>query len=192
MNKNEYLSSLKQELDSMPDAEKNEILRDQEEYINEAIKSGRAENNVVEALGSPKELAQELRAHFQINKASDEKKIIPKLRSTLDAVLALCILAPFNLIFVLGPFCGFIGFLLAVWGAAFALFLSGLAASLFSFLFIPQFIFFITMFFGSLAIAGLGALGLLGSYEFTKWFLKLALSYLRWNIKFISGESNEK
>jgi uncharacterized membrane protein len=188
LKKAEYLAALKSELAVFNEVEANEVIRDQEEYIVEAIKSGRDEESVVKALGSPKDLAQELKASYQINKATHEEKILPKFKSVLKAILALCVLAPFNLIFVVGPFFGAIGVLVAIWAVALTISALGLGGVPFSLLGIANVALFSTIMFSSLALFCFGILCLVGSFVLTKYFLTFTASYLKWNYQFITGE----
>lgn len=189
MRKNEYLRQLTDELQGLPESEINEILRDQQEYISEALKSGRHEDEVIRSLGTPKELAKELKAHHQIRSAVTEKKLMPKINKVLKATLAIGVLTPFNLIFVLGPFLGVCGVLLACWAVSAAMIALGLGGVGLAFLSFPAGAFlFLTLLFSSFAGLGMGLLFLVACYFLSQWFLRGLLQYLKWNFDLIIGE----
>ena len=62
MNKMEFLNLLRKGLDGLPIEDINDIIRDQEEYINDAMAAGKSEQVGVDSLGDPKVLAATLRA----------------------------------------------------------------------------------------------------------------------------------
>lgn len=191
MNKEQYLERLKLQLSNLSESDINEIIRDQEEYINEGLRQGRAEGDIIKSLGDPTDLAKELKATSQIHSAGKEEKLLPKTNRLLKAIGATLVLTPFNLIFVLGPFCGLIGILVAFWSVSFTLGLMGLV-------FIPTSLItigsgvtiFLFSLFTSIAITGFGILFLVSSYYLTLGLYKLFIRYLKWNVDFITGGSN--
>lgn len=62
MNRKVFLEQLEQALAGMPAEEIREIVADYQEYFSDAQEAGRAEDEVVAALGSPQKLAKELKA----------------------------------------------------------------------------------------------------------------------------------
>ena len=104
MKKEEFLKQLDLSLVGISLHERQDILRDQEEYIREAVSAGRNEESVIASLGSPKELATNLSVDTKIQKAVKTDAFGKQIQNTFSAVLAILALAPLNLIFVLGPF----------------------------------------------------------------------------------------
>lgn len=213
-NKSEYLYELKNHLARLPDPERADILRDQEEFFREATLSGRTEADVIGSLGDPKQLAKTLIAESRIAASENAFKtgeelsttasgagtsgganpsFSTQMNATLRAFFAIITLAPFNLIFVLGPFLALMGCLFAGWaiGAAslFAGFagiffiaseLTGVGASLWAqvsstFLALGVIVF---------SVAFLGLMTWLSS-----WVARISVRYMRWNLDLIVERS---
>lgn len=193
MTKNEFLKKLKDELKGVSESEITDILRDQEEFIHEALLNGRTEESVITSLGDPKELARNLKAEMKIEKATTETQLTKQVSNTFNAAVAIMVLAPFNLIFVLGPLLGLFGVTLAGWAIAFACFATGIALLIAFFtvlLFIPAGILIhLTTFFTFAGILGLSMLGFLVMILITRFIVKMTLSYLTWNLKFIKTQN---
>lgn len=207
MTKQEFLKILEAELKRLPESDRADILRDQEEYIREAMSDGRSEAHVIDSLGDPAKLAKALVAEARI--AETEQAVAPsgsasapprpaglptQMSATVRAVFAFAALAPFNLIFVLGPFCAICGILFAGWavGGAIALVGGGVL-----FVWLTELLTLGGSFWATIAsillgtgilALGAGALGLLAL--FTAQFLQLTLKYLRWNIDLILNQKN--
>lgn len=190
--KSEYLNQLEKHLGGIPEDDRKDILRDQNEYISEALRSGRTEMDVLQALGDPKILARNLIAELRLG-TKDSPVTSTDLRQggrqVLDGVLALIALTPFNLIFVLGPFCAAIGILIAFWTVTGVLFVLGLSAVVAPFTaaalvaISPWAVAAIV--FGGLAVFGLGLAAAGIMFLTTRAFLFLTMKYLRWNYNLI-------
>lgn len=189
MTKNDFLNALRRELVGFSPEEIEDIMRDQEEYIADAMASGRTEFEAVKALGYPSNLARELKASRHLKSAEVDNKLFSKSESMVHVVIALCVLTPFNLIFVLGPFLALCGIIFSMWSVGLSGVLTGVALVLASFLmmFVGPLI-FIGSFFGSLTIVGLSVLFIFGCYVVTLGFLKMMVWYLRKNLEFIQGK----
>ena len=115
------------------------------------------------------------------------------MRGVFGAVGALLVLAPFNLIFVLGPFLAVLGVTFAGWVVAVtmgAVAVVLLGAFLLEFLFIGTALTVqLSTFFTFLGCIGLASLFIVGMYYVTKIIFKLILSYLRWNLNFIQNQA---
>ncbi len=187
MNRKEFIDQLKSSLSRLPQAEINEIIRDQEEYIQDAIQAGRSEENVIASLGDPKTIAASLNATTQIEKAVGATSLKQQAGHTFQAVFAMLALAPFNLIFVLGPFLGFAGLVFGGWVASSSIALSVVAvliAFLFKFAFASAGIFsFLSMLLFLLGALGAATLALIAMYHISHFFLTSTIRYLRWNLK---------
>ena len=96
---------------------------------------------------------------------------------------------------MVGIFFGMVGVLIGLWAAAGSIALSGLAvflAALFSPLLpwlMPELnaVTLVGAGFIGVGLAALGSLGCIGCYYLTKWFYKLTVMYLKFNIKIIRG-----
>lgn len=191
MNRNEFLAQLRQHLAKLPLSEINDIVRDQEERIHEALSSGRKEEDVIAALGSPQELAVNLIASARLDKAEKSTHFPQQAKNAFSAFLAILALAPLNFFMLLGPFLIFISLLFAAWlgvlGGGFAL-LTLVFVFLFKFIFLPLDIFVhLSGFFMILGVVSLGFVGVLLLYQLTKFFIEMSISYLRWNVNFIQS-----
>lgn len=64
MTKNQFLAELERQLYKLPKQEVEDILRDYDEYFQNAQFDGKDEHEVIKSLGSPKQLAKELLATY--------------------------------------------------------------------------------------------------------------------------------
>lgn len=193
MKKQDFINQLKTELQGLPESEISDIIRDQEEMISDAMAAGRTEEQIISSLGDPKELARSLKAEIKIDKATVEKNLPQQVKGAFGALGALLVLAPFNLIFVLGPFCAVIGSLIAGWAVTLAL---GIATLAFMGIFFTKFIFVsagaaahLSTFFAFVGCIGLSMLFGFAMYYLTKFIFKLVLSYFKWNLNFIKSQA---
>jgi len=193
MTKGEYLKNLRQNLSHLPAAEIEDIVRDQEEYIHEAIRGGRSEADVLAGLGDTKVFAHSLSAENKIQQARTTSELGPKLKHTFSALLAILALAPFNLIFVLGPLCFLLGMLIVAWTlSGVAAFVSLLVVMIYPVKFLVLSLGFWTHLGGFFFVLGslfAGIFALLAMVKITQWFLQGLLSYLNWNLNFIRGKT---
>lgn len=188
MNKTEYFSALKAELKGIPASEIEEIVRDQQEYITEALRAGRAETDVIESLGSPTDFAKEIKASQQVRAAATETKLISKTDKVFRAILALCVLAPFNFLVLLGPFIALCCILLSFWLVAVIGFGASLAIFISSFFALSKgAALFVGVFFGGISGIGFGLLGLIACYYLTLWSLRGTAWYLNKNFEIVKG-----
>ncbi|MBY0553173.1 DUF1700 domain-containing protein [bacterium] len=193
MKKQDFINQLKTELQGLPESEISDIIRDQEEMISDAIAAGRTEEQIVISFGDPKELARSLKAEIKIDKATGEKNLPQQVKGAFGALGALLVLAPFNLIFVLGPFCAVLGTLVAGWSVTVAM---GVVSLVLMGAFFVKFIFVsaglaahLSTFFGFLGFIGLSVLFGFAMYYVTKFVFKMVLSYFKWNLNFIKSQA---
>lgn len=189
MNKQQFLDELKQRLQQIPAEDRQEILRDQEEFIREAVQAGRNESEVVEKLGTPKDFAASVLAEYKFQKIQTAEGFLPKLKAVAGSLGAFLILAPFNFIVLFGAFLTL--FIVFITVAAFeitflAMGVGGLA------LFFSNMLAFdysmslgLSVVFGSLGLLGLGLMITYFCYYFLLFSYRLFMSYLAWNLTFI-------
>ena len=122
MKRDQFILALRRSLIQLPQSEVEDIVRDQNEYISDAIAAGRNEEDVITSLGDPKALANSLQADLKIQRAESASSLNKQISLTFTALIAILALAPLNIIFVLGPFLALIGFLIAGWAVAMGLF----------------------------------------------------------------------
>lgn len=211
-NRAEYIAELKNHLARLPEDERADILRDQEEFFREAVLSGRTEADVIGSLGEPKQLAKTLIAESRVaasetafgvagsngpktdtaaaNKDMKPASLPTQVNAMLRAFIAIIALAPFNLIFVLGPFIALMACLFSAWlmggisltfgiGSIFlvASELTGIGASAWAHASSVLLGISITMF--SLAFLGMMTV-------VTSWIAQGTVRYLRWNLDIIA------
>ncbi len=188
MSKKQFLLILKKYLRKLPKNEKEEILQDYEEYFMIGVGEGKIESQIVEALGSPKQIAKELNAVYAINKV-EEKKSIRNMFTALFSIMGLSvmnciiiivslfmllILTPFILAYIIGvPIMILSPLILIVMG-----FING----------------FSTIGSGEIleSIKGLiiGSLLAFLGYYIAKFSFILFTKYLRWNMSITRGKKS--
>ncbi len=193
MKRQAFINELRKALANVSASEREDILRDQEEYLHEAELAGRNEDEVIEALGDPKQLAVSLNAQAKIQKMEKETSFPKRIRTTFGAVMAMIALAPFNFIFVLWPFLIAVGFDLMGW-----IFAGGslLAAVMFLGTFIFKLIFIsvgfwthLAAFFLALTSIGVALIFVFFMAKVTSLLMDLTIRYLKWNLNLIKGKT---
>lgn len=196
MQKTEYINQLKKELSDLPSNDVEDIIRDQEEFIREALAAGRSETEFLQSIGTPSELAKNIKAELKYEKAESKIEnaekdfhLSIKLKSVIAAVLAVLVLAPFNLIFVLGPFLALLGLLMGGWVFSFVFGAVSLAALV---LFFSTIIHsggavwaLLATFFGFLSGLAFSMVMIATMYFVSLFVLKIITRYLRWNLNFL-------
>lgn len=180
---NQFFSELAAALRGLPAEERDDILQDFREHFEVGRAEGRSDEEIARSLGAPRQIARELLAAHHLERA--ETRITAG--NILRAVWAVIGLSFFNLVVVLGPFLGLVGFLLGLWVTGVSLVVSPLlvvanaalgrlpAAELLLDLFI------------SLTLSGIGILIVIGLVYVTRAFAKLFVSYLRFNAQLVMG-----
>lgn len=193
MNKTQFIEQLKKELSGLPQSEIDDIIRDHEEMIRDAVAAGRSEESFVATFGKPSELARNLRAEIKIEKAQDENKLPAKMKAMFGALGAVLVLAPFNLIFVLGPMMALFGLLIGGWATAVAItvvcFTVALAFFFFTVVMPTGALGWIGVGFGFLGVMFLGLAGLGFMYMISMMVAQLILRYLKWNVNFVKRQA---
>lgn len=190
MKKEEFLAQLRVELHGLGAHEVEEILRDQQEFIHDAVASGRNEEEVVKSLGSPKNFADSLRFETHVKKIQDTEDIWGKSKEAWKASVTLIALMPLNLFLILVPGITVLSFLFTWLSLGISLFIIGFIfvfISFFSVLFgftLPQLFGFLLLSIGTTA-AGVSMLALL--YKVLQMSFDLLVKYLNWNIKVFKG-----
>lgn len=186
-----FLNELSYHLRKIRPEERQEILRDQEEYIHEAMQSGRSEEEVVSSLGDPKAFARNLILELKLSEVERTEKSSTQLRLIFGVLFAMLALAPLNLILFLGPFIVVISLLATGWISAVGTLALAVGSLAF---FIGKMVFasvgimtHLSAIFFILGSIGLGLLCLLAMGLLSQWFFKGTAAYLRWNINFIKG-----
>lgn len=186
----EYLRILKSRLvGTLTDDELADILSDYSEHFRMGKANGRKEEELFCSLGSPEDVAREIRATHLVNKAESDRSC----GNLLHAIGATLGLGLFNLVFVLVPFILLVVLLFVVFilGIVFTVF--GPAAGIYAILQIlglPAFAIWqspVAGVFFSLGITTFGLLLVIGDYFLARFSYHLGIRYLKWNIGVITG-----
>ncbi len=192
MKRNEYLNSLRSYLKGLPEYEIREILLDYEEHFAIGRDKGKTDEEIAVELGAPNEVADSIRQ--TLGKEQDSSAKQPQASGSTDGarkMLILILLIGLNLVFVLGPFIGIVGFLFGIFAAGVGISVGG-AAMLLGFpvtFFIPGFQpGVITVIAFGIGLIALGILLVVLGVVLTKLLYKLASAYLAWNRRLVNGQ----
>lgn len=193
MKKEEFLAQLKTELIGMlGTVEIQEILDDQEEFIREAVASGRQEEEVVASLGNPKNFADSLKLENQVKKIQDSQGVWDKSKETWKATGLLIALMPLNLFLILVPGVALLSFVLSWLSVGVSLLCVGavmIFGSFFSMLFGFTFLQFLGLFLLSVGTFAFGVCSLALLYKAMQVMFELLIKYFNWNVKVFKGAS---
>ncbi len=192
MNKQEFITTLRQGLDRMPEDERREILYDYEEHFSIGLAEGKDEQEIATSLGDPRSIARQFNADYHVKQAESSASV----GNIVRAVMATLGLGFFNLVFVLGPFIALAAVLFALFAVAVALTVAGVAGSMaiVAAPLLPSLAidssFFVNpagIFFFSIGLIALGLLFLIANCYLAKWFYLVTIKYLKMNSKIIRG-----
>ncbi len=156
MNRTEFFRLLEQQLKSLDDTEKKEILADYNEHFDFAVQSGENEDEICRKLGSPEEIANEYKLVSSVKKAKEHTS----LRNTVNAVASALRAGAAGIGVIFPLYLAFVIIVFAFYAVAVAIAVSGLLVFLFAVINV-DFIFreFIMIFSNvPMAFAGLGLL----------------------------------
>ncbi|PZD95457.1 hypothetical protein DNH61_13055 [Paenibacillus sambharensis] len=181
MNRQMYMQELNRLLAVVPEPQRAEWLYDYELHFEMAAENGVAEEQAAAELGDPRLIAKELMLGYRVNQAEDKRNVV----SVSRAVFASVGLGFFNLVFVLGPFIAVLGVLIALWAVSGAFLLvavaciwEGYRGEMFS----------TGQGFSLAAVScGLGLLTGTGTLALSRGFMKMTLTYLRFNTRLVRG-----
>jgi uncharacterized membrane protein len=189
-NEQEYIRILRSRLEgTLPKDELDDIISDYSEHFTIGKANGRTDEELWQSLGSPDDVARELRVMHLVKKAEDDRSC----RNIFHAVVATLGLGLFNLVFVLVPFIILVVMLLVIFILGVVITFSGLSAVVFSLLQILGFSAFsiwlspLAGVFFSIGMTSTGLLIVIGSYYLARFFSHVGIRYLKWNIRVITG-----
>lgn len=181
MEKREFLKELQNRLNSLPSDEQNEILQDIEEHFNVGLEEGKTETQIADSLGSPHQLAKDIKANYHVEKAKEHTSTENVFKATL-AVIALGFL---NLIIVLGPLLAVAGIIVSLWGISVS-FILQFVAFIGKMIITPDAFQLFELFF-SITIVGIGLFLGVAMYYVTKYAIKIFIKYLNYNVRIVKG-----
>ncbi|HEX3001017.1 MAG TPA: DUF1700 domain-containing protein [Methanoregula sp.] len=189
-NEQEFIRILQSRLENtLPREELNDILSDYSDHFRIGKAEGRSEEDLFRSLGSPEDIAREIRATHLVKKAED----VRSCRNILHAVLATLGLGLFNLVFVLIPFLLLVILVLVVFVVGIAFVVCGPVAGAFALFQLagnPSFAIWLSPVAGiffSIGITALGLLLVIGDLFLARFFYHIGIRYLKWNIGVITG-----
>jgi len=189
-NEQEYIRILRSRLEeTLPTDELEDIISDYSEHFTMGKENGRTDGELWSSLGSPEDVARELRVMHLVKKAEDDRSC----KNIFHAVVATLGLGLFNLVFVLVPFILLVVMLLMIFviGVLFTVF--GPAAFVYSILQLAGLSAFaiwlspVAGLFISTGITTSGLLMIIGDYYLARFFYRVGIRYLKWNIGVITG-----
>lgn len=187
MTKQEFLKQLKNELEINGIVNVAEILSDYEEHFTHGLAKGKLENEIANSLGSPSTIAKAYKTDTMIQEIKNPDSQF-RWGLTLNVLLRLLVIAPFNFFFLFIPGIILVAMLSAGWSVALAIGSVGFAilwnisniASISSSLWLLA-----AGLSATVGFLGLGTLGMLIMFFITKYIVLGVISYLQWNLKFI-------
>jgi uncharacterized membrane protein len=189
-NEQEFIRIIRSRLEgTLPKDELDDIISDYAEHFSIGKANGRTDEELWRSLGSPDDIAREIKVMHLVKKAEDDQSC----RNIFHAVIATLGLGLFNLVFVLVPFILLVVMLVVIFliGVCFTIF--GPIASVFSVLQIlgipASAIWFSPMagLFFSIGMTTFGLLLIIGDYYLARFFYHVGIQYLKWNFSVITG-----
>lgn len=188
MTKQEFLKNLREELEKHRVQNVTDILADYEEHFDHGISKRKSEEDIARGLGFPSTIAKAYKTENMINDIKNPNKGF-QLGLALNVIGKLIVIAPFNFLVLFIPGIVIFALLAAGWSAALGIASGGVA----SFAIIPAMfeISSSTWAWATGIFAGFGLLGLalmtgMLMFMFSKFILLSLISYLQWNIKFVT------
>lgn len=191
MNKQTFLNELEQSLTPLSKEERDDILRDMEEYFREAAGRGKTEEEIVKSLGSPKMLSETIIAETKIKRIDTASTVGEKIAAVFSAFFAIVLLTPINLFIIFLPLLFATLVLVIVWPLLIVfslslpiIFITGVFYMFyagFALLAVLSIIFFIIGWF-----AFIFAL-FIGMTQFTFLYFRGISRLFQWNIQFIKN-----
>ena len=191
MKKAEFIEELKNELSSLNEDELNEVIQDQEEFIRDAMSTGRSEEDVIASLGSPKAFAESIKLEYKVRKIKDSSSTWDSVKESLTATGILFGLMPLAVLLLLGPGLAVVSFLFS-WFVTTLVFLLismfMIMGSFLVFVFGMGLVEFFAILFLSMGFvfASLASLSLL--VAIVKFFVELLVKYINWSLKTLKGK----
>ena len=189
-NEQEFIRILRSRLEgTLPKEELDDILSDYTEHFAIGKANGRTDDELWRSLGSPEDVAREIRVMHLVKKAED----VRSCRNIFHAVIATLGLGLFNLVFVLAPFILLVVMLLMIFIIGIMVAFSGVAGIIYSLLQLVGFSGFsvwlspVAGMFISIGMISTGLLMIIGDYYLSRLCYHTCIRYLKWNIRVITG-----
>lgn len=188
MTKQEFLKTLRQELERHHVPNVTDILADYEEHFDHGLSKNKSEEDIARGLGFPSTIAKAYKTENMINEIKNPTKGF-QLGLVLSVIGRMIVIAPFNFIVLFIP--GMIIFGVVVFGWCMAL--TTAATGFMAFSILPTLVetstnawAWVTGLSGGLGLLGLALMMGMLMFVFSKYILLSLVSYLQWNIKFVT------
>nr|WP_239587609.1 DUF1700 domain-containing protein [Bacillus pakistanensis] len=168
----------------MPHEDREALLYDYKEYFEAASAEGKTDAEVIEELGSPKVIARELLANYNISIAEKNCSI----KNIMNAIIASLSLGFFNAVLIVGPAIGILGVFLGCCVLAIALSLSPLI--LFSGLFFDGTMNIWLTLFSSFILCGFGVMFCIGLMNIGRFLYNILIRYIKLNANIVKGANH--
>jgi uncharacterized membrane protein len=187
----EYLHTLKTGLTGYVSREDlDDILSDYAEHFSIGKSEGRSEEELFRALGSPEDVAKEIRATYLVKKAEQTRSA----ENIWHAVIATLGLGLFNSIFVLIPFILVVVLLVIIFIAGMAMLVAGPVLMLVAVMQLIGVAIPVSWWssplkglLSSIAISIIGVVMVIVDLHLARYFYHITIRYLKWNIHVIRG-----
>lgn len=181
MNRDQFLIELESLLKGLSREERADILQDFEEHFAIGLSEGKTEEDISTALGSPHQIAKEIRANYHIERVEKDATV----GNVVRAVWAVIGLGFFNLFIVLGPFLVLVSLVLAGWIVSVTFTASPLLV-VYDMVAFPDAFRLFDLFF-SLLLAGFGILTGIAMFYVTRLLMTGFVRYLKYNVNLVKG-----
>jgi uncharacterized membrane protein len=196
MNKQAFLNELEKALSCLSPEEKQDILRDMQEYFYEGNQRGQSDEEMVKKLGQPKTIADTIIAEKKVERIKKANTIPQKFSAVFSALFAILLLTPLNLIFVFIPLLLATLFILIGWPIVFLITVTLpiiLLASLIFSLFIGfKFLALLAILFFVIGWSSMIAAIVIGFSCLTWAYFRAIAKLLDWNIQFVKNRVRGK
>lgn len=191
MSKQVFLSELDKALSGLSEAERKDILRDIEEYFHESMSRGRSEQEVLQKLGSVKTLSETIIAEAKVKRINSANSIAQKIYAIFGALIAILLLTPFNLIFVLFPLLLATFFIIIGWPVVIAIAFTVPIVFVVLIILVFQVGFklfaLLALLFFAIGWVSMSVVAIVGFIYLTLFYFKGIARLFQWNIKFIKN-----
>ncbi|MDX8046393.1 DUF1700 domain-containing protein [Gracilibacillus sp. S3-1-1] len=181
MDKHSFLSWLRDKVQRIPEEAQQAILQDFEARFDLGLKEGKTEKEVVDSFGPLQQLEEDVLADYY----ASQPTLTAAEDDSSDRIWAIIGLTCFNVIIVLGPLMGLVGLFVAGWTVGGAFILSPVLCIVEVMMDSRSYASFDL--FVSIALSGLGLFILVGMLKATRFFTKVIIAYINYNIRVIRG-----
>jgi len=194
MKQQEFLKSLRNELEKNQVQNIPSILADYEEHFTHGLSKGKSEDELSESLGQPATIAKAYKTEHMINEIKNPEKGF-KLGLAFSVIGRLLVIAPFNFFVLFIP--GIIIFAMLISGWAVSVALGSVSLALLGTLPVVALLSlniwaWIAHISASLGLLAMAILGGMVMFLISKYVLLSLISYLQWNLQFILQNRSKK